>query len=98
MTFEEIIYIYLDGGTEGQSTLSKSKPGHLRIEGNKLIHYNTTIVERIGNNYKINKSKYSIQTGKLVKRISSLIKSYRIALGVPIDYSGSLVSFVEREG
>jgi hypothetical protein len=63
-TFKELIQALLDGATEG---ISATKT--LRIVGDQLIHYNTTIAERFDSNVLINHSRYYLATGQLRKHM-----------------------------
>ena len=92
-TFEELINDFMSGKTEGVSAT-----GTLTIKGNALIHYKTTIAERNYGRYIINNSRYSLATGRLQKKLLEMIPEEKrdIVKSVKIDYSGSLISFLDN--
>lgn len=94
MNFKEVIALFVDGATEGQS----SGQGNLKIKGNVLVHYFTPILERYNNSYILNFSRYSIVTGRLQKQIKEIIPKEQIiqVTRVPEGYKGSLKDFVKE--
>jgi hypothetical protein len=58
MTNQQIINNFISGDTKG-------KVNNIRIEGEKLINYNTIIAVRRKNNIILNKDKYSVTTSKI---------------------------------
>lgn len=93
--FKEVVQSFLDGATEGTS----SGQGNLKINGNVLIHYFTPILERYGEKYILNYSRYSIVTGRLQKQIKEMLPEEQIIqiTRVPEGYKGSLSEFVEEK-
>ena len=91
-TFKELIQAWLDGATDGVSATKT-----LRIVGDRLIHYSTTIAERFEGKVLINNTRYSLATGQLQKQIRSMVPEEQqvIVKRVPVDYNGSLRDFVE---
>ena len=100
MNFQTIIDLFLAGETSGRAG-SKTAPGNLYIKGEQLIHYNTPIMERYGEEYIVNRSQYSIQTGRVQKMLKESLKDrhYYWVLKVPRNYKGSLSDFeMKKEG
>ena len=93
--FKEVEQSFLDGATEGAS----SGQGNLKIKGNVLIHYYTPILERYGEKYILNYSRYSIVTGRLQKQIKEMLPEEQIIqiTKVPEGYKGSLLELAERK-
>ena len=94
MNFSEMITAFIPGATEGY-TGSKNNPGNLKIAGDRLIHYDTTIMERTSNGFILNLTHYSIQTGRLQKMIKGTVpeSDYVAVYRVPRDYKGSMIEF-----
>lgn len=90
--FKDIIMDFLNGATEGVS----SGQGNLRIKGNVLVHYTTPILERNGDNYILNFTRYSIVTGRLQKQIKEILDEEKIiqVTRIPEGYKGSLKDFI----
>ena len=95
MNFSEVISSFINGATEGCSG-TRSNPGNLKIVEDRLVHYDTTIMERTTNRLIVNLSQYSIQTGRLQKLIKSMINEDECdtVYKVPRDYHGSLTAFI----
>lgn len=95
-TFTDIITMFLEGAESGRAG-SRTNPGNLSIRGNQLFHYTTPIMERTENEYIINLTRYSIQTGRLQKQLKEILAdvSYTTVLKVPRDYEGSLSDFLK---
>ena len=89
-TFKDLIEALLEGATEGVSAT-----GTLKIKGDQLVHYNTPIAERCGEQVIVNVSRYSLATGQLQKQIRSIVPEEKqvIVKKVPVDYAGSLKDF-----
>jgi hypothetical protein len=94
---QQLIEEFLQGKKEG-ITGSPSNPGTCKIKGNQLIHYDTPILERYGDIYIFNITRYSIQTGQLQKKIKTAIpEEKRIAVKqVPRDVKTSLKDFIKK--
>ena len=97
ITFKQLIQQFIDGAVDGVSGTASNK-GNLRIDHNRLIHYNTPILERYGEKYILNITRYSIQTGQLQKKIKEMIpEAERVDVKrVPADTSESLSAFIEQ--
>ena len=97
ITFQQVIDQFIAGDREGYSGTSKSH-GNLKIEGDQLIHYSTPILERYGDKYIINVTRYSIQTGQLQKKIKASLSSDLMieVKKVPSDTKGSLQVYMEK--
>ncbi len=93
MNFKQVIELFISGEKEGCS----SGQGNLKIKGDSLIHYFTPILERYGDKYILNFSRYSIVTGRLQKQIKEMIPGDKIIqiTKVPEGYKGSLIDFLE---
>ena len=93
-TSKDIIAEFIKGATDGISG-SNSNPGNLKIRGDQIIHYSTPILEREGEKYILNMTRYSVPTGRVQKCIQEALESssYRMVLRVPRDYKGSLKDF-----
>jgi hypothetical protein len=76
----EVIVMFLEGETKG-------KASNLRIEGDKLINYNTVLAQR-GDTMMVNLTGYSSSTSKIQNRLLAEIDyteiEYDIALNIPI--------------
>ena len=92
VTFKDVIDAFLSGEIEGVSAT-----GTLKIRGDQLVHYNTPIMERDGERFIINASRYSLATGQLQKQIKNIIPEELqvIVKRIPADYNGSLKDFSE---
>jgi len=64
--FTELINEFVAGATD-------ERVGNLKINGNLLIHYETTIAERNDEKFIINNTRYSLQTGRVQKLLKSSI-------------------------
>lgn len=97
ITFQQVIDQFIAGDREGYSGTSKSH-GNLKIEGDQLIHYSTPILERFGDKFIFNVTRYSIQTGQLQKKIkATLTNDVMIEVKrVPSDIKGSLQEYMEK--
>lgn len=94
MNFTDLILSFISGATEGY-TGTKNNPGNLKILGNLLIHYDTTIMERTDEGLLLNLTHYSIQTGRLQKMIKGMVpeSDYTAVYRIPRDYHGSLAKY-----
>lgn len=92
--FKEVIQDFIEGSTEGAS----AGQGNLKIKNNTLIHYFTPILERYGDKYILNYSRYSIVTGRVQKQIKELLPEDKIIqiTKIPEGYKGSLSDFVTK--
>ena len=92
MNFKQIIEAFIAGASEGTS----AGQGNLRIKGNTIIHYSTPVLERYGEKYILNYTRYSIVTGRLQKQIKEMIPEDLIILvtGVQEGYKGSLADCI----
>lgn len=97
ITFQQVIDQFVAGEKEGYSGTSKSH-GNLKIEGDQLIHYSTPILERFGEKYIFNVTRYSIQTGQLQKKIKASISNDLIieVKRVPSDTKESLKEYIQK--
>ena len=94
-TFKDVVQMFINGATEGQS----SGQGNLKIKGDDLVHYSTPILERYGDKFILNNSRYSIVTGRLQKQIKEMIPVEQIlqVTKVPEGYKGSLQGLVKEK-
>lgn len=97
ITFQQLIKRFLDGDKEGRSG-TPIKPGTLKIVDNQLIHYNTPVAERYNNKIILNITRYSLQTGKLQKKLKSTIPEEKIieVNKVPSNKKISLTEYIEK--
>ncbi len=68
--------------------LARSRSGdalNLHIEGDKLIHYQTAILERCNGKFIFNYTRYSLATGKVQKMITNAVSNDQLiyVTGVP---------------
>lgn len=93
MTIDVLIDEFLKGAKEGTNV-----SGNLKIEGNKLIHYETVLLERCEGYYILNYSRYSMTTGVLQNKLRERLKSltYKTVTKIPRGYSGSLIENIEK--
>ena len=68
-----------------------------KIKGDQLIHFETPILERVGDKIIFNETKYSIQTDRLQKLIKEKLfgKDVIYVSGVLMDHKGSLSEFIK---
>lgn len=94
MTIDVLIDEFISGKTEGSNV-----SGKLKISGDKLIHYETVILERYNDSFILNYSRYSMTTGVLQNKIRDKIKDYNYftLTKVPRGFLGSLVEELERK-
>lgn len=98
VNFEKVIKAFMGGADEShEHSISSTKT--LKIVGDKLINYQTVILQRYNEKYLFNYTRYSLPTGMLQKQILSLIPEDIIirVYNVPINYSGSLSSYIVRK-
>ena len=92
MTIDELVDEYLAGKQEGIN--GGRKGGNLKICQNKLIHYNTTLLERVDDGYILNTSMYSRTSGVLQNKLRNKLKEneckYIEVRGIPKDHDGSI--------
>lgn len=88
---KELVEGFLGGAVEGFSGSSLAL-SNLKIKGSQIIHFSTPILERAGERYILNMTRYSKQTDMLQKTIAAALPadSYDIVQGVEMDYRGSL--------
>lgn len=95
ISFRELTIMFLNGATSGRAG-TKTNPGNLRIAGDQLIHYETPILERYKDGYLLNRSRYSIQTGRLQKMLlRELLIGEKVinVVRVEMNHSGSLLDY-----
>ena len=86
--FKEISEAFISGATDGKS----SGQGNLKIQGDQLIHYSTPILERYGDLFILNMTRYSLVTGRLQKQLTEMIPSEKLIriTHIPEGYKGLL--------
>jgi len=84
--FQQLVNDFIAGATMGNSG------SNLRIVGDKLIHYETVIAERYNDEFLLNITRYSIQTGRLQKILKEAIPNdvIKYVKSVPKGYRGTL--------
>ena len=80
-----------------EENLREGEAGNGHVKNNQYIHYSTPILERYGNKYILNQSRYSLVTGQLQKRMKSTIAESELleVKKVPEGYRGRLSDFLE---
>ena len=76
MTQQQLMGKFLKGEKEGVSGGS----GNLKIEGDKLIHYNTIIAERFNDKIILNTTRYSLVTGRIQKMLKESIDENKLVI------------------
>lgn len=91
LNFQKIVNLFLNGETDARS----SAGGNLKISGDLLIHFNTTIAQRVENKIIINITRYSIITGRLQKILMSSADavSIQVVKKIPKNYDKALIDF-----
>lgn len=90
----QLIEKFINGEEEGY-TGTDLNPGTLKIIRDQLIHYDTVILERYNDVFILNTTRYSLQTGKVQKKIKERIDTFnRLHVEqVPINTTQSLQTF-----
>lgn len=87
MTNGEVIKSFIDGAT-------KAKSNNLKINGNLLVYYETTIAERLedGRNI-VNVQRYSVSTTRIQKVLLKELASDKLirVTSVPLGWRTSIV-------
>lgn len=93
---EKLIEAFCGGETSGYAGASIVL-SNIRIIDNQLVHYSTPILERYGDSYIFNITRYSPQTDRLQKIVAKKIDSLKTIKvnGVEMDYKGSLAAFIK---
>lgn len=80
MRQQELIEAFLNGATLG-------KARSLSIDGDQLIHYNTAIAERLGDQTTLNYTRYSLAIGKVQEIMTDTADNAKLiyASGAPSD-------------
>ena len=78
--------------------LQDGNAGNGHVKNNQYIHFWTPILERFGDKYILNQTRYSLVTGRIQKRIQETIPFEKIIFvkRVPENYKGSLSDFIEN--
>lgn len=95
----QLIEKFINGEEEGY-TGTDLNPGTLKIIRDQLIHYDTVILERYNDVFILNTTRYSLQTGKVQKKIKERIDAFnRLHVEqVPINTTQSLQTFLKNKG
>lgn len=82
-----------------EENLQEGDAGNGHVRNNQYIHYSTPILERYGDKYIFNQTRYSIITGQIQKRMKAAIPAEKlIVVGkVEQDYKGSLKDFIKEK-
>ena len=91
VTYKDLVEMFIEGATEGLSG-GTSHNRNLRIQGKLLIHYDTTIAERMDSKIIINDTRYSLQSSKLQKILRETVSKDKqvILKGIDKGYGGKL--------
>ena len=81
-----------------EENLEEGNAGNGHVKNNQYIHFRTPILERYGDKYILNQTRYSLVTGRIQKRIQEAIPLEKIIFvrRVPENYKGSLSDFIEN--
>ncbi|MBQ6451722.1 MAG: hypothetical protein IJJ29_07345 [Solobacterium sp.] len=82
-----------------QEDLQEGNAGNGHVRNNQYIHYQTPILERYGEKYILNNSRYSLAFRRLQKRIKAAIPEDKLIIVNDVFkyYDGSLWDFLEDE-
>jgi hypothetical protein len=94
MTQIKLVEEFLNGATEGVCDGGRN----LRIKGDQLIHFKTVIAERAKDKIILNVTRYSIQTGRVQKKLRESIEDSKLILvkQVPAGFNKSLAEMIEE--
>lgn len=92
ITYEDLVKTFVAGETTGRT----GGGGNLKIQGDLLIHFNTTIAQRFNGKYILNITRYSVITGRLQKILKNTFPSDCTinVKKVPKNHSDSLEHFI----
>lgn len=78
--------------------LQEGNAGNGHVRNDQYIHYWTPILERYGDKYILNYSRYSLATGQLQKKMKNTIPTDKLIIvkGVTENYKGSLKDFIKE--
>ena len=81
-----------------EEDLQEGDAGNGHVRNNQYIHYSTPILERDGDKYILNQTRYSIITGQIQKRMKAAIPAEKLIIvgKVEQDYKGSLKDFIKE--
>lgn len=81
-----------------EENIQNGNAGNGHVRDNQYIHYWTPILERYGDKFIFNQTRYSIVTGQIQKRMKNMIPSDQLIIvgKVPENYSGRLSDFIEE--
>lgn len=81
-----------------EEDLQEGDAGNGHVRNNQYIHYSTPILERYGDKYILNQTRYSIITGQIQKRMKAAIPAEKLIIvgKVAQDYKGSLKDFIKE--
>ena len=81
-----------------EENLQEGNAGNGHVRNNQYIHFWTPILERYGDKYILNQTRYSIITGRIQKRMKETVPAEKLILvsKVPENYKGSLVDFIVK--
>ena len=82
-----------------EENLQEGTAGNGHVRNNQYIHYWTPILERYGDKYIFNQTRYSIITGQIQKRMKATIPVDKLIVvsKVPENYEGSLKDFIPNK-
>ena len=90
LTFQQLVNEFIEGATSG---VSGGGGANLKIIGNMLYHFGTTIAERNKEEFVVNITRYSIETTRLQKILLNTIPSEKCVevKNYPMGYKSSLM-------
>lgn len=79
-----------------EEDLQEGNAGNGHVRNNQYIHFWTPLLERYGDKFILNQTRYSIVTGRIQKRMKESIPAKNLILisNVPENYKGSLKDFI----
>lgn len=79
-----------------EEDLQEGKAGNGHVINNQYIHFWTPLLERYGDKYILNQTRYSIVTSRIQKRMKESIPAEKLIMikSVPENYKGSLKDFI----
>ena len=82
-----------------EEDLKEGDAGNGHVRNDQYVHYWTPILERYGDKYIFNQTRYSIITGQLQKRMKNAIPSEKMIIvgKVPENYEGTLSVFIRED-
>ena len=93
MNQSQLVKEFYNGATSGAS----SGGANLKIDNDKLIHYEKVILQRYRDKFILNMSRYSVITGRIQKYIQELIPKEELIIVTKVEmgYEGDLSIYIK---